>query len=212
MNTWKYTASMSNWANLRGATGVFFGNRVQAVGLTWTALPIHVTRGIPPAGSPVFGLLCDGTAGKFCLWGSPTKSCFSNSDCNNSRPCVNVDTGDSGYPCRDQMGRGKTDSVTGVMALEPFNFWDNKICYGAGGVCDPESGSALVPDSQTPAQLQSGRDYCVNTSKPDKCNGVIFNYTPFTYPHPLRTDCVTYPALCDTDTTPPASPTGLGVQ
>ncbi len=31
-------------------------------------------------------------------------------------------------------------------------------------------------------------------------------YTPFTYPHPLRTDCVKYPSLCDSGSTlPPAA-------
>jgi len=43
-------------------------------------------------------------------------------------------------------------------------------------------------------------------------------YAPYTYPHPLRTDCVSYPTLCDSvseppvDTTPPAAPTGVTVQ
>jgi hypothetical protein len=27
-------------------------------------------------------------------------------------------------------------------------------------------------------------------------------YTPYTYPHPLRTDCIDYPALCDSGTAP----------
>lgn len=36
-------------------------------------------------------------------------------------------------------------------------------------------------------------------------------YTPYTYPHPLRADCVKYPALCDFDNIPPAAPTGLMV-
>jgi hypothetical protein len=36
-------------------------------------------------------------------------------------------------------------------------------------------------------------------------------YTPYTYPHPFRTDCVHYPTICDSnnDTTPPAAPTGF---
>lgn len=37
-------------------------------------------------------------------------------------------------------------------------------------------------------------------------------YTPLTYPHPLRIDCANYPTLCDSDTNPPAAPTGLAVQ
>ena len=39
-------------------------------------------------------------------------------------------------------------------------------------------------------------------------------YTPLAYPHPLRTDCVKYPTLCDSgnpDFIPPAAPTGLAV-
>jgi hypothetical protein len=39
-------------------------------------------------------------------------------------------------------------------------------------------------------------------------------YTPYTYPHPLRTDCVAYPTLCDAPSaaTPPAPPKGLRVR
>ncbi len=39
-------------------------------------------------------------------------------------------------------------------------------------------------------------------------------YTPYTYPNPLITDCVHHPTTCDsnnTDTTPPAAPSGLSV-
>lgn len=37
-------------------------------------------------------------------------------------------------------------------------------------------------------------------------------YTPYTYPHPLRTDCLNYPRLCDRDGNAPAAPTGLRVE
>ncbi len=40
-------------------------------------------------------------------------------------------------------------------------------------------------------------------------------YTPYTYPHPIRTDCISYPTLCDSstppDTTPPAAPSGVSI-
>ena len=36
-------------------------------------------------------------------------------------------------------------------------------------------------------------------------------YTPYTYPHALRTDCANYPTVCDEDTVPPAVPSGLTV-
>jgi len=54
-------------------------------------------------------------------------------------------------------------------------------------------------------------------------NGVLYRcdanrqwvsyYTPYQYPHSLRTDCINYPTLCDqnSDTTPPAAPSGLTV-
>lgn len=36
-------------------------------------------------------------------------------------------------------------------------------------------------------------------------------YQPYTYPHPLRTDCTNFPSICDQtgDSTPPSAPTGL---
>jgi hypothetical protein len=46
-------------------------------------------------------------------------------------------------------------------------------------------------------------------------NGLIPKpgYIPYTYPHPLITDCSHYPTTCDqaADTIPPAAPTGLAV-
>jgi hypothetical protein len=79
---------------------------------------------------------------------------------------------------------------------------------GAGYWATNQSCSAVeaVNVGAHPAEPLSGTLY--------KCTGPntwTAYYTPYTYPHPLRTDCKNYPTLCDEDTTAPASPTALTV-
>jgi len=72
-----------------------------------------------------------------------------------------------GYPCADQVGRGKN------QAKEPIYIWDN---VDTGG--NPSSSAAL---NMVPGYITKGIDYI---------NGVKPEYTPYPYPHPL-----TYPHL-----------------
>jgi len=104
------------------------------------------------------------------------------------------------YPCIDQVGRSTGNLLAGnppspqewpQQMLEPVYEWNNTI---NGNDADIISGSPL---------LVEGRDFINDTPRP--------GYTPFTYPHPFRTDCANYPMLCDADTTPPAAPRNLTI-
>ncbi len=83
----------------------------------------------------------------------------------------------NGYPCRDQIGRGQdvalwTTSPYPAQTAEPAYMWGNTINGDPLGVT-VISGSGVD-------HIKPSRDYYVNVgAKPD--------YTPYTYPHPLRT-------------------------
>jgi hypothetical protein len=80
-------------------------------------------------------------------------------------------TGTSGYPCRDQVGRGHGQS------LEPVYIWNNTnmgaFVSNGPATCSP---STLISSSI----IVQNRDYYEgSTAKP--------GYTAYTYPHPLQT-------------------------
>lgn len=221
--------SQAAWYPIRGGTGVIYNNRVQTYRFssTWpNDQPMSITEprltvsGM--AGRDPWENACDGSAGKFCL-GGPPMACTQDADCTGTvngfavtGPCVNIDGGEggTGYPCRDQWGRGKDNATTGVQASEPVLSWNNKYCKTyptVGGVCDAETGTLFAQYPNT-AYIQRGRDYCdmicvggtdagkgcavdgectgggtcaVATTKPMVCNGVTLSYTAYTCPHPL---------------------------
>lgn len=76
-----------------------------------------------------------------------------------------------GYPCCDQVGRGKD------QADEPVFIWDNVDENGVSTTVGlNEAGDIPV--------FVEGRDYCTHdTSTP--CNSVVVSYTAYEYPHPL---------------------------
>jgi hypothetical protein len=80
----------------------------------------------------------------------------------------------TGYPCLDQPGRGRGTLLSGydptpigwtAQALDPVYAWSNTL----NGQPSPMVSTAGV--------VMDGRDF-INAVKP--------NYTPYTYPHPLR--------------------------
>ncbi len=104
--------------------------------------------------------------------------------CNGSSPWDGNQSGQAGYPCRDQIGRS-TDSRLWTasspyppQALDPAYAWNNK--HGANNVPFFQHGCAA-----SAAHIQPGRDYFNNTVRP--------GYTPYTYPHPLTQGGVTPP-------------------
>jgi hypothetical protein len=83
------------------------------------------------------------------------------------------------YPVPRQIGQSYNNGST---VTDPMYFWANTgngnnptpIPYSGDNMCSGTSGLNIS------TYLQSGRDYIQNTPKP--------GYTPYTYPHPLRTE------------------------
>lgn len=114
-----------------------------------------------------------------------------------------------------------TDPIT-----EGVDFWDDTTSSGVRygtlanipGTCTIGQGYWATNQSTTNLADMIGTNPVTPISGTlYKCTAIntwTAYYTPYTYPHPIRTDCVNYPTLCDSvpaDTTPPAAPTGLNV-
>jgi hypothetical protein len=87
--------------------------------------------------------------------------------------------GQAGWPCLDQIGRGPgVNPLTGDQPSVPLYGWNNGASAGCatGGSCAAEI--RIINDGDS--HVQEGRDFFNNgaTAKP--------GYTPFAYPHPLR--------------------------
>jgi len=81
----------------------------------------------------------------------------------------------SGWPCRDQVGRGPN------QASEPVYQWNNTWSRnGTGGPYISPTfhiGGYLCENPSPEDQIRKNQDYFDNTPRP--------NYTPYMYPHPL---------------------------
>jgi hypothetical protein len=85
----------------------------------------------------------------------------------------------SGYPCLDQLGRGKgtllsnfdvpTPRAWPQQSLEPLYEWNNAY--------DGANADMLAQDAESALAIVEGRDFFKDAAKP--------NYTPYVYPHPL---------------------------
>ena len=164
---------------------------------------------------------CNGSGVMYCNQDSDCQrfcgydiSCTSNSDCKRNDGsagiCMQLDgsgaNGHAGYPCRDQMGRGRDNATTGVQDSLPSRWWNNSV-----------NGTNVNLSGAYTGYETSGVDFCTTTgtSMPNPCNGINLSYTARACPD-VRTG---YSGSCSgvgvagynagNDTTPPAPPTGL---
>lgn len=101
------------------------------------------------------------------------------------------------------------DALSRYVPSPNLDFWTETDSFNG------TSGVGVGLRAARPATCTAGVGYwATDESKLYRCTatGWALYYTPYTYPHPLRTDCGTYPTLCDADTTPPAAPTGVTVR
>ncbi len=116
--------------------------------------------------------------------------------CNGSSRWDGNASGQAGWPCLDQIGRGtgQYPSQTSV----PLYVWNNGTSAGCstGGAC----GNDVVMTSDGDPHVQAGRDYVNNGTTPKP------GYVAFPYPHPLRNGGTPPPPA------PPQPPGNLSVR
>lgn len=142
----------------RGGSGVFFNNTVVGATAAW-------------GWNSFIKLECRRDAFPSTPWGQ----CDGSSDYDENQ------VGEDGYRCVDQPGAGTSNLLDETPAeewvgndLEPIYVWNNTL-PGA-----PQYGLVITsagPSAGPSAHIVEDRDYILD-ERP--------NYTPFTYPHPLR--------------------------
>ncbi len=182
-------------AQIRSGTGVVFNNQIQ--GYQYQKATLDVPR-VCDNGASEFGGWCDGTS----PWDGNAGS---------------AQTKDNGWPCLDMPGRGTTSDALpgGKQPSDPYFAWHNggeASCRTDGGACTAEEvfecswgyekcdpGPPTTCDYVRVSPAQSahtgGVFDAVNSPTPKP------NYQPFTYPHPIISDCAKHPTTCD----PPGS-------
>jgi len=100
--------------------------------------------------------------------------------------CCPIASGGEGYPCYDQIGRGKNQQSS------PLYIWGNMLDSDGDGILD--SNASVNVRTITPDECNA--ELCTDYIKTVAHNGQILpdyyidiqkpGYSPYTYPHPLR--------------------------
>ena len=130
--------------------------------------------------------------------------------------CVRNCAPKSEVPLKDQIGRGidivnSPGNGNGQQSSEPLLIWNNLYNDGTRILISPLDDSGFGNTCGTPSldnYIREGIDYCLGTgpqgeNQPASCNGDSVDYTPYTYPHPLRGDASPSPI------SPPSPPQNL---
>ena len=150
--------------SLRGGTGVIYNNSLE----TWID---KGTRGLVQAQEFRASHIEHSWR---CRWDLTDSSGASNTTwCD--------DPAGEGYPCLDQIGRGRGSStrcgvgagVSNNQISDPLYVWDNTCQTQGAGVCHPVAVEVTAPA----AYIQEDRDYILS-AKP--------GYSAFVYPHSLQ--------------------------
>lgn len=178
-NTFTFTANIQgSLYNFGSGSGVIWGNRIKG-----TAFTDSPNRGIRmqnwrSTGGILAGIDpwqddADGFAGPFCVNGPPT-TCSGTCSAPGVGPCVDMDGSlGSGYPARDQIGRGLTNTTTGVQDAFPLYFIDNFYCVAGGAACNPDPAvNGLAADPFVPATGLNQTHIVINRDyyQPDATN------------------------------------------
>ena len=182
--------------SFRGGSGAFHDNVIDRnPGGYDDGAATQLWRSYAEGGVP-FNSLCDGIPDRICGdfsshcgdgdhpacrgdWECSTgtcsiNACTSNADCGSEAFCLEKLDGHqdaSGWPCRDQTGRGMDDPTTHEQASLPAYWWNNLDQNGdAMGVIINDHGLPSFPF------IIEGRDFLYQ-EKPD--------YVAYAYPHPL---------------------------
>jgi hypothetical protein len=188
-NTFEYDQPLWASLNMRGGTGVLFNNRFSAPAFT-SGTPLYLTsyrsldqgHGVPwyEACDPVRDYMCEDCR----------SNCVSDQDCSPGVSCVQIDghEDDTGYPCRDQVGRTSDGDGDSIQDRAPAYEWNNTNLEGTVEY------DWYVPEGAR-QHIQETRDFVQNTPMP--------GYVPYPYPHPLQAP----EAMAS-----PAAPSGLKVR
>lgn len=172
-----FTFSTSGQGNvvgfMRGGTGMFYDNVVTGPYGSGYIITLDNVRSFETG----------------CCGANPPPATSDAGMCNGTSLWDGNDVGvGNGWPCRDQIGRGKdtgTDlSVIGKStSSEPAYFWNNKRSTGANVAVNVGNG--------TGSWIKEGRDF-YSAATYDELSQKPTWYTPYTYPHPLRGENISF--------------------
>lgn len=185
--------SMNDPISFRGGTGVISNNDIEAVEsdpfyLSGDGIGMQNYRSAACVGGSAQPWIGDcGTGVKGCVKGNTFLSvvCTTDADCEGvAGACQNLD-GAGGYPCRDQIGRGKDEAADAAQTVAyPYLFWNNRIKKAAG------AWGMATPHVDCGAEIVADRDYCDGgTTMPASCNSINTTWTAYNSGvHPLVTE------------------------